>query len=275
MKTKLLGLLAGVISLGTAGVASAADMAVKARPLPPPVAVFSWTGCYIGGNVGWAQGDVHSDSLANAAALAGVNGPGFIAVQATSSVTNRPDGVTAGVGVGCNYQTGAFVIGAEGDINYSDLGFSQIRGPFPTPTSTPHTWEERFHSNWFATARARAGVVFAERNLLYVTGGAAFAEYNWLKALDFPGFVGFRYQGSFDDTRVGWVVGAGWEYAFTNNWSAKVEYLHMDFGNTSAVAVQNTPGSPFAMTHTVRFREDVVRVGINYRFGGGPVVAKY
>ena len=79
-------------------------------------------------------------------------------------------------------------------------------------------------------ARGRAGVVFAERHLLYVTGGAAFAEYNGFKALDFPGFVGFRYAGAVGDTRVGWVVGVGWEYAFMSNWSAFIEYDHYFLG---------------------------------------------
>jgi hypothetical protein len=78
------------------------------------------------------------------------------------------------------------------------------------------------------------------------------------------------------DHRVGWVVGVGWEYAFNNNWSAKAEYLHMDFGSQSVLAFQNVPAPVFAINHTFNFREDVVRVGLNYRFGGaGPVVARY
>jgi outer membrane immunogenic protein len=276
---KKIVLAAAAASVLLIGAASAADMAVKARPAPIPAPGFTWTGCYIGGNVGYARGDVSSDAIPNAGFIAVQNGPGFAAaIQNSSYVTNHPDSVTAGAGVGCNYQTGMFVIGLEGDINYQDLGFSQIRGPFPTPFSTPHTWEERFHSDWFATARARGGVVFAERHLLYVTGGAAFAQYSWLKAADFPGFVGFRYQATSSDSRVGWVVGAGWEYAFNNNWSAKVEYLHLDFGSTSAFTTTNNAANLAVgggLTATTRFREDVVRVGLNYRFGGGAVVARY
>jgi outer membrane immunogenic protein len=268
--------IAAAVSVMFAGAASAADMAVKARPAPIPAPVFTWTGCYIGGNIGYARGDVSSEGIPNAAFVAATPA-GAASVRATSYVTNHPDGVTAGVGAGCNYQTAAFVIGVEGDINYSDLGFSQIRGPFPSAAPfAPHTWEESFRSNWFATARARAGLVVGERHLLYVTGGAAFAEYRGFKALDFPGFAGFRYAGTISDDKVGWVVGAGWEYAFTNNWSAKVEYLHMDFGSSSVLAFQNVPAPVFAVNHTYNFREDVVRVGVNYRFGGaGAVVAKY
>jgi opacity protein-like surface antigen len=273
---KKIALAVAAASILFTGAASAADLRRPVVKAPVAVApIFTWTGCYIGGNVGYARADVSSNGIPNAAFVA--NTPaGAAAVQATSYVTNHPDGFTVGGGVGCNYQTGMFVVGVEGDINYSDIGFSQIRGPFPTPASAPHTWEETFRSEWFATARARAGIVFAERHLFYVTGGAAFAEYSASKALDVPGFVGFRYAGSVSDERIGWVVGAGWEYAFNNNWSAKVEYLHMDFGSRSVLAFQNVPASPFAINHTFNFREDVVRVGINYRFGGaGAVVAKY
>ena len=281
MKNKI-ALAAAAASILFTGAASAADLAARPYTKAPPMVapVWSWTGCYIGGNVGYDRGDVRSSSVPNAAYIAGAAGGAAEAATqvATSPVTNHPDGVTVGGGVGCNYQTGMFVIGGEADINYSDLRFGQIRGPFPpAPGAVPYTWEEQFRSQWFVTARARAGLVIAERNLLYVTGGAAFAEFNGIKALDFPGFVGFRYQGNFDDTRVGWVVGAGWEYAFSNNWSAKVEYLHMDFGNLSAFSQRNIAAPPAAgWTHTYNLREDVVRVGLNYRFGGmGPVVAKY
>jgi outer membrane immunogenic protein len=263
---------AALVACGSVS-AFAADMApryTKAAPLAP-VQVWSWTGCYIGGNAGYTRADVRSDAVANSIFAATNPAAAVDAIQASSAVKNTPDGFTGGGGVGCNYQTGMFVVGVEGDINYSDLRFSQIRGPFPTPASIPHTWEENFRSNWFATARARGGVVIADRSLLYVTGGVAFAEYSWLKALDFPGAAGFRYQSTFNDSRVGWVVGAGWEYAFTNSWSAKVEYLHMDFGRTSA----NTPTPPAAAPAGTgfilsnNFREDVVRVGLNYRFGSG------
>jgi outer membrane immunogenic protein len=256
--------------------AFAADMApryTKAAPLAP-IAVWNWSGCYIGGNVGYARADVRSDSTPNAAFIANDLPSVVTALQNTPNVKNTPDGFTGGGGVGCNYQTGMFVVGVEGDINYSDLRFSQIRGPFPTLGSSPHTGEESFRSNWFATARARAGIVVAERSLLYVTGGAAFAEYNALKALDFPGFTGFRYQGTVSDSRVGWVVGAGWEYAFSGNWSGKIEYLHMDFGGQSVLALQNIASPVNGFVHNFNFREDVVRVGLNYKLGG-PVVAKY
>lgn len=261
-------LTAAAIFMLMAGTASAADLAVKARPAPVPV--FSWSGCYVGGNAGYSRAEVSSNGTPNPI-FVGTAPAGRAATIAAASVTKvTPDGFTAGLGIGCNYQKGIFVIGAEGDINYTDLGAQQVRGPFANAAPVvPYTWEERFQSNWFATARARAGVVIAERGLLYATGGAAFAEFNWLKALDFPGFTGFRYQASGSDSRVGWVVGAGWEYAFNNNWSAKVEYLHMDFGNSSGIAPTPPgpaagPGAGATISMSNNFREDVVRLGINY-----------
>ncbi|MBR1179689.1 porin family protein [Bradyrhizobium sp. KB893862 SZCCT0404] len=269
------------VSVLMAGTASAADMAVKARSVPAPVPAFSWGGCYVGGNAGYSRAEVRSDGTPNAI-FTGTAPAGTAAILTSASAAKvTPDGFTAGLGIGCNYQRGIFVIGAEGDINYSDLGAQQIRGPFANAAPVvPYTWEERFHSNWFATARARAGVVLAERSLLYVTGGAAFAEYNWLKALDFPGFAGFRYQASASESKLGWVVGAGWEYAFNNSWSAKVEYLHMDFGSSSGIAPTPPgpaagPGAGSAWSISNNFREDVVRLGVNYRFSGGAIVAKY
>jgi outer membrane immunogenic protein len=277
---KKIALAAAAASILLTGAASAADLRRPIAKAPPPVVpIFTWTGCYIGGNVGYARAQVDSSAAANAIFVANQPADQVAAVQATSLTGVDPDGFTVGGGVGCNYQTGMFVLGVEGDINYTDIGYSQIRGPFPTPASVPHTWEESFRSEWFATIRGRAGIVLGERNLLYVTGGAAFAEYNWFKALDFPGNPGFRYQAGFNDSRVGWVVGAGWEYAFTNNWSAKIEYLHMDFGSTSAATptppAAGPAGTGFVYSHD--FREDVIRVGLNYRFGGfgGPVVARY
>jgi outer membrane immunogenic protein len=270
--------IASTALLGSLGTAMAADMPLKAMPAPAPV-YYNWSGCYVGGNVGYTRADVRSDSLPNAAFVAGAAGGAVEAAaeQASSVMSAHPDGITAGGGVGCNYQTGMFVVGGEGDFNYSGLKLGQIRGPFPgAGGGVPYTFEEQFRSDWFATLRARGGVVVGERTLLYVTGGAAFAEFNTLKALDFPGFTGFRYQSTTSDDRFGWVIGVGGEYAFTNNWSAKIEYLHMDFGSTSSFAQRNivSPGAG-GLTNTYNFREDVVRVGLNYRFGSTAVVAKY
>jgi outer membrane immunogenic protein len=140
--------LASVISLGIGGVgaASAADMAVKARPVVVPPPVFTWTGCYLGGNVGYARADDWSDATPNAAFIANAGGGAAQALGVAASATNRrtPGGVTVGGGFGCNYQTGMFVFGGEGDINYTDLHRRTLR---TFPGVAPYTWEDQFRSN--------------------------------------------------------------------------------------------------------------------------------
>src|SRR5437773_11795748 len=132
MKSKLIVLLSGVLSLGAIGAASAADMAVKARPLPPPVPVFSWSGCYIGGNAGWIESDGRYDLRPGGSYL---NAPGAAAppnaagtgdfpenrAALSHSYAPRDSGGLVGVQAGCNQQFGTFVVGVEGDWAWSSL----------------------------------------------------------------------------------------------------------------------------------------------------------
>ena len=86
--------------------------------------------------------------------------------------------------------------------------------------------------------------------------------------------LGIASVGSNSDVRVGWTVGAGVEGKITNNWSAKLEYLYMDFDTFRAVTFTLAPGSPISANVDTRFRDHVLRVGLNYAFSG-PVIAKY
>jgi outer membrane immunogenic protein len=120
----------------------------------------------------------------------------------------------------------------------------------------------------YGVIAGRLGLAF-DRSLLYVKGGAAFAD---IRNRSYEiGESGLPIEVDEDHrvskTHTGWAVGAGFEYAFAPNWSGKIEYLHMDFGS---VSTRNLEGD------TIRFRNDVdtVKVGVNYRFGG-PVVARY
>src|SRR5690349_5042237 len=114
MKRFALAALAALPLVG--GTASAADMAVKARPLLPPPPVFSWTGCYIGAQVGWAELRDRQDLSSPTFALA---------------VSSTADGVKGGGHAGCNYQFNQFVIGIEGDIEAADINNSYAIGaPF-------------------------------------------------------------------------------------------------------------------------------------------------
>jgi outer membrane immunogenic protein len=135
--------------------------------------------------------------------------------------------------------------------------------------------------NWYSTFRGRIGFTPTPTWLLYVTGGLAVASINStsnsLYGTDQFFFSNSNYSGSTTQTRAGWALGVGGEWAFAPKWSLKAEYLYMDFG-TFSYAEGRPPGAGgnYLFNNSVRTQEQVFRVGVNYKFGwAGPVVAKY
>jgi outer membrane immunogenic protein len=249
---KKIALAAAAASMMLAGAASAADMAVKARPAPIPAPVFSWTGCYIGAQVGWAELRDRQD----------LSSPTFaLPVDSTAS------GVKGGGHAGCNYQVSRFVFGLEGDIEDSDINNRYVIGfPFTNTTGTVKT-------DWQGSIRGRVGLAF-DRVLLYATGGWAWARVTDTYCTLVGGVCAIGGPGFFDSissTRNGGTVGVGLEYAFFNNFSARVEYRYTRFQD-------NTNTLPNFLAPPGRsvdyLEENAVRVGLSYRFGG-PVVARY
>lgn len=218
-----------ISALGLAALASsamAADLpAQMPYKAPAYVPVFNWTGFYAGLNIGGAWGD------------ASVNG--------TSG--GQMSGIIGGGQVGYNWQiNNNFLLGVEADFQ----GSGQKRDTNLTVTGLGATTITQ-EVPWFGTARARAGLTF-DRHLVYVTGGAAWLSY---KLSATAGGV----TASTDTSKVGWTVGAGWEWMFAPQWSAKVEYLYLDTGTTTiTLAGVAIPGA--------RLRDNVVRVGVNYHF---------
>jgi outer membrane immunogenic protein len=236
------------LAMGIAGPAMAADMRPPAYKVPPPVSVYSWTGCYIGIAGGGAWGRSNHVS-------GGPGGPGLD----LSAGYGLSGGLVGGT-IGCNYQSGWWVVGAEGDLSWIDKkGSANEIPPFNT-TSVVGTKE-----HWLGTERLRFGFTPTDRVLLYVTGGVAAA----------------RVEATIDATvhlsdtrnRWGWTAGAGWEAALWDNCTAKLEYLYVKFSSQQYF----TP-SPAIGTNTrsnVPLDDHIVRVGLNYRFGAAPVVAGY
>ncbi len=149
--------------------------------------------------------------------------------------------------------------------------------------------------NWLGTLRGRIGIAVVPNVLLYGTGGLAYggvsSSTSISEAFAGPAATGitgtFPALGNFSQTRAGWTAGAGGEWMFSGNWSAKFEYLHYDLGSASygttvsnfatagAIVPAGTLVYTLGQTSTASFRGDIVRVGLNYKFGGAPLVAKY
>jgi outer membrane immunogenic protein len=270
--------------------ASAADLAARPYTKAPPamVEVWNWTGFYVGGNGGYSWGRSRTDvtyfNTVTGAPI--VLPPGSI----VSSGFDMNGGVAGGQ-AGYNWQTSNWVLGLEADIQWSGergrsafncaataVGGACLPGLTFLPagvTGTSFALEQSLE--WFGTVRGRAGLLVTPRVLLYGTGGLAYGSLKTTGTLAGfnPNGAALLAVGSNSDTRVGWTVGAGVEAMITANWSAKLEYLYMDLGRTNNFAALTLlPGAPIGVNLTSRFTDNIVRAGINYKFGG-PVVANY
>jgi outer membrane immunogenic protein len=247
--------------------ALAADMAPRysKAPMAPPVVVYNWTGCYIGGNVGggWARiRETRTDVV--------IGGVAFAAPADFGS--SEGTGVIGGAQIGCDYQfAGNFVIGVQGMFDFADIRSSHIIPAFPTFFS-----ETRTKSVF--TATGRVGYLFAPQVLAYVKGGGAWARIDTNHFGTAPVFLSEFATGQ---DRQGWTVGGGLEWMFAPGWSVFGEYNYMDFGRksvgfTSAIAAPLLAAGTAPSIASTRFEIQQALVGVNYKFNwGGPVVAKY
>jgi outer membrane immunogenic protein len=309
MKKLLLGgtMLA---AMAVAAPAMAADLAVKAPVYKAPVLapeVFSWTGFYIGGNLGysWGRGDTDftetttgtsSSQVFRTAGPTPVGPPTVVTLPTvTAGGSSRADinGVIGGGQFGYNWQNGSMVYGIE-----TDLQATGQRGDTTVCITAGCPAGDIFGSAsyrlpWLATLRGRVGVTVTPRVLLYATGGLAAAE---VDSTFSGGLVGGGPLATVTSNplKVGFAVGGGVEGALDNNWSAKLEALWVDLGsydtafngvtNTTVTNALSTPQVGFNTVTTTttttsgsfhtHVTDLIVRVGLNYRFGA-PVVAKY
>lgn len=257
--------------------ALAADIPVKAPPRAV-VAAFSWTGCYVGGNVGYIRTDASAHTSPNAAA------PNFAAFTPAFLAMNSHDygldasSVTGGGQIGCNWQAPSrWIVGLEGDFNWSGAKRSAtVAYPiicFGCPTEwTAHSEALSHKLDWFSTVRARLGFPVWDRTMLYATGGLAIGHVKASFTYRQTGGAQPAWLGEDSFTRVGWTVGGGLEHAFAGNWSVKLEYLYVDLGSSTLTATYDGnpccaggPGSFFDAEF--KTRAHVARVGLNYQFG--------
>lgn len=246
-------LAAATLLAMASGSAWAADLGPRYTKAPVYAPAFSWTGFYVGGHVGggWSEGD----------ATATVSGFGPFDVP---GLGQDGSGVVGGGQIGYNWQFAPnWVLGIEGDI--SGTGIRKSNSTPVTlggaPLGVAFTHEAERNIDWMASVRGRFGYA-ADRWLVYVTGGAAWADINYRTNL--TGF-GLFNSGNFNTTKSGWTVGGGAEYAFTNNWTARLEYLYYDFGSESVSNV-SAVAPPLAYNTTFSTKVNVVRAGVNYKF---------
>jgi outer membrane immunogenic protein len=279
MKRWFIGISAAASLLATG--ALAADLPVK-QPVytKAPVyvdPVYDWTGFYVGGNIGYSWGlSSDTSTITNTAGT----------VLDTSAGSTGLDGIVGGGQIGYNWQMQRMVIGLEADIQGSDEkgsrsftcptgictppvgGFLALVIPGP---AVPVTLSQKI--DWFGTVRGRVGVLVDPKVLLYATGGLAYGQVDSSATI---GIVPTAFS-AVSSTNVGYTVGAGIEGVIGGNWTARLEYLYVDLGRVNGsflTTIGGLGGGVLSSSYSSHITDNILRVGVNYKFGG-PVVAKY
>jgi outer membrane immunogenic protein len=246
------------------GAAFAADLPMKAASYAAPVQVFSWTGCYIG---------VHAGAGAMRAS-------GGVSSESSSSGKTGTGGLVGGQ-IGCNYQDGNRVFGAEGEGYWSGMKSTNANSNTSEGVLFSRDTDTAKNKYDFSIA-ARAGIAF-DRTLVYGKAGWVWGKFDVLETSSccggFPSFSSTTASGTLD----GLLLGVGIEHAITNNWTVKLEYNYLKYGSKelSLTTCSNSFGGPttcFAdSTDSYRADKHIFKIGANYLFnmGGAPLVAKY
>jgi outer membrane immunogenic protein len=256
--------ISAAIALSLCTPVFAADLPAQTyKAPPPPLPVFSWTGFYVGANIGgaWAHDGFHDTLL-------------------LTNFNNASNGVFIGGGqIGGNYQIGQFVIGGEWDFDWASNHNNSTGVFIPAVGNIVVNNNDR----WITTVAARFGWAI-DHWLLYGKAGGGWVGSNSLTINNLT--TGFTVTcGSFNgfgnscsNSTGGWLVGAGFEYAFTNNWTVKAEYDYLGLGNRTFFVPAGALGAGLAAdTFTTNNRNvQMVKVGVNYLFNwGAPVASRY
>ena len=257
--------LVGALLLTIAGIAEAADMPLKAAPLP-----VHWTGCYFGVNLGGAWSNSHA-TPGSFTSNGFVDFAGREAQGEFSTYDFGGGGFTGGGQLGCNYQvSSSWVIGVETDFNGTTL--SQLSSfAFPTTAAFNTNTQSASQSlSWLGTVRGRLGYLVTPSWLVFATGGLAYGQVdNTVSTVGVPdGFAGTTVAVSSNSNRTGYTAGGGVEYAISNKWTAKLEYLYYDLGSeTLLLNYASLPGGVGnAINYTFTEKGNIVRLGLNLRF---------
>jgi outer membrane immunogenic protein len=267
--------VAAALTVAGAVAAQAADLPTR-KEAPAPVFVpppFTWTGFYIGGNIGgiWGSGG-------NASTTAFFNGfPILTTNWPNTNLGSSNSGVIGGGQAGYNYQWGSWVFGIETDFDGTSLSRSRsvIGGTFIDPFTGLNdflTADGKISLDWLGSTRGRIGFTgWDSRLLFYSTGGVAYGGAS--SHLDvFDALHGWDWSsGGGGSSRTGWTAGAGVEWAWTNNWVIGAEYLYYNLGSRHFAFVPNLAASEafgaavFSQTK-INFDGNVVRARVSYKF---------
>jgi iron complex outermembrane recepter protein len=254
------------------GAAYAASADAKSPMLfkAPMLAAWSWAGPYVGGTIGYSAGKSKTDTI--------FTDPGSGAELFATSASRRLDGAIGGAQAGYNWVTGILLTGVEIDLNYSGQR-AKLNAVCPGEICNPGLigvigdpsvlakFEDSQKFEWFATLRGRLGVTVTPDAIAYVTGGLAVGE-----VMTAGTVFGVDGEGnpvntivSSHNTKAGWTVGGGIEGRLAGNWTAKVEYLYLDLGTVTTIPAP-VPNSTTAAAFNSRITDNLLRVGINYKF---------
>jgi outer membrane immunogenic protein len=246
--------------------AQAADLpaAVKTKaPVPP---AYSWAGCYLGANAG--GGTSGASFTTSTGAGTHLSAADAAAVDAAANLESANSaGFLGGGQAGCNWQSGTIVYGLEGDFDYFSSNPQSINGSGTLSDGvTPFTVGQSVRTDFFATVRPRIGVA-ADRNLAYITGGAAFSRVSYTLGYADGGAPAGSGTAAGSKMLTGWTVGAGWEHAFVDHWTVKLEYLFSEFpGIHGAGVITDAGGGANPIHGAADLTVQTLRAGVNYKF---------
>lgn len=232
----------------------------SARKKAASTTAFTWTGVYLGGNLGygWGKGDTRFDPLPSATQFLNL---------APTTLELKPNGWTAGGQGGYNWQSGNFVGGFESDFAWAKFDETKTQTPITQNNGTTFngTLTASQETKWFGTLRGRAGGAW-DRVFLYGTGGFAYGRVEYSANSDFRPQGTIQYPAAFEKNKTGWTIGGGGEVAINNHWSWRAQYLYIDFGNETITANPSPVNPPFQVMYSMQTKLNVFNSGFNYRW---------
>jgi outer membrane immunogenic protein len=278
-----------VASIGLIGLMGGPVIAADMRPPPPPVEFFTWTGGYVGVNLGggWRQPVdfvTTMPSCTDTTVCLIVDPDTRLTSASGTGGGTRGRGLTGGFQGGYNYQIGGAVVGVELDWEYFKRTSSLANTGIMTgndEVGIPITTTNEVSSTWLATVRGRLGFAW-DRLLVYATGGVAFTDVSYTQSITTT-FGPATALNVVTQTKTGGTVGGGLEYALWNHLTVRAEYLYAQFNGVAgagALQAANLSPPPTFFTNafagsTGNLRDHIVRVGLNYKFGPSAVAPNY